>query len=57
MYWKPFCLFSLMLCLLPFLGCSDDTSDRMTGAADGDEESSFQLAPNFTLLNTELEGG
>ena len=27
----------------------------MTGAADGDEESSFQLAPDFTLLNTELE--
>ena len=55
MYWKPFCLFSFILCLLAFLGCSDDTSDKMTGAGDVNEDSSFQLAPNFTLLNTELE--
>ena len=55
MYWKPFCLFTLLLCLLAFLGCSNDTSDTMTGTSDVDEDSSFQLAPNFTLLNTELE--
>ena len=55
MYWKLFCLFSLLLCLLSFLGCSDDTSDKMTDAGDVNEDSSFQLAPNFTLLNTELE--
>ena len=55
MYWKLFCLFSLILCLLPFLGCSDDTSDKMTGAGDVNDDSSFQLAPKFTLLNTELE--
>ncbi len=55
MYWKLFCLFSLILCLLSILGCSDDTSDKMTGTGDVNEDSSFQLAPNFTLLNTELE--
>lgn len=55
MYWKPFYLFSLILCLLAFLGCSDDTSDKMTDAGDVNEDSSFRLAPNFTLLNTELE--
>jgi thiol-disulfide isomerase/thioredoxin len=55
MYWKPFCLFSLILCLLAFLGCSDDTSDKMIDAGDVNEDSSFRLAPNFTLLNTELE--
>ena len=55
MYWKSFCLFSLILCLLSFLGCADDTSDKMTDAGDTDEAPSFQLAPNFTLLNTELE--
>lgn len=27
----------------------------MTGADDVDKESSFKIAPNFTLLNTELE--
>ena len=54
MYWKLFCLFSLLLSLL-FLGCSDDTSDKMTDTGDVNEDSSFQLAPNFTLLNTELE--
>ncbi len=55
MYWKLFCLFNLILCLLPFLGCSDDTSDKMTDTGDVNEDSSFQLAPSFTLLNTELE--
>ena len=60
MYWRLFCLFSLLLCLLSFLGCSDDTSDKMTddkvtGAGDVNEDQSFRLAPNFTLLNTELE--
>ena len=55
MYWKLFCLFSLILCLLAFLGCSDDTSDKVTDAGDVNEDSSFRLAPNFTLLNTELE--
>ena len=58
MYWKLFCLFSLILCLLPFLGCSDDAGDepdKMTDAADVNDDSSFQLAPDFTLLNTELE--
>ncbi len=55
MYWKLFCLFSLILCLLSFFGCSDDTSDKMTDTGDVNEDSSFQLAPNFTLLNTELE--
>ena len=55
MYWRLFCLFGLLLCLLSFLGCSDDTSDKMTDTSDVDKDSSFQLAPNFTLLNTELE--
>lgn len=55
MYWKPFCLFTLLLCLLAFLGCSDDTSDKMTDTGDMNEASSFQPAPSFTLLNTELE--
>ena len=55
MYWKPFWLFSLILCLIAFVGCSDDTSDKMTDAGDVNENPSFQLAPNFTLLNTELE--
>ena len=56
MYWKLFCLFGLILCLLGVLGCSDDTSDKMTDADDVDEATSFQLAPSFTLLNTELAG-
>ena len=54
MYWKLFCLLGVIFCMLPFLGCSDDTVDapeKMTDAADP----SFQIAPNFTLLNTELE--
>ena len=55
MYWKLFCLFSLSLCLPSFLGCSDDTGDKVTGADDVDKDLSFQLAPNFTLLSTELE--
>ena len=55
MYWKPFCLFSFILCLLAFLGCSEDTSDKMTDTGDVNEDRSFRLAPNFTLLNTELE--
>ena len=60
MYWKLFCLFSLLLCLLSFLGCSDDTSDKMTDdimtdTDDASEDSSFRLAPDFTLLNTELQ--
>ena len=55
MCWKLFCLFSLILCLLPFLGCSDDASDKMTDTGDVNGDPSFQLAPNFTLLNTELE--
>ena len=55
MYWKLYCLFSLILCLLAFLGCSEDTSDKMTDAGDVSEDSSFRLAPNFTLLNTELQ--
>lgn len=55
MYWKTFCLFSLILCLLLSLGCSDDTSDKMTDVGDVNEDSSFRPAPNFTLLNTELE--
>ena len=55
MYWRLFCLFSLLPCLLGFLGCSDDTSDKMIDTGDIKEDSSFRLAPNFTLLNTELE--
>jgi peroxiredoxin len=55
MYWKLFCLFGLILCLLGVLGCSDDTSDKMTDAGDVNADSSFQLAPSFTLLNTELQ--
>lgn len=55
MYWKPFCLLSFILCLLLFMGCSDDTSDKMTDVGDVDKDSSFRPAPNFTLLNTELE--
>ena len=55
MYWKLFCLFGFILCLLGVLGCSDDTSDKMTDADDVDEATSFQLAPSFTLLNTELQ--
>ena len=55
MYWKLFCLFSFSLCLLPFFGCSDDTSDKMTGTGDVNGDPSFQSAPLFTLLNTELE--
>ena len=55
MYWKLFCLFSLIFYLLPFLGCSSDESDKMTDAAEANKNPSFQFAPNFTLLNTELE--
>ncbi|MCE2396164.1 TlpA family protein disulfide reductase [Candidatus Poribacteria bacterium] len=55
MYWRPFCLFSLSLCLLLFSGCSDDTTEKMTDAGNVDKDSSFRLAPSFTLLNTELE--
>ena len=55
MSWKLFCLLCLTFCLLPFLGCSDDASDSMTNTADEDTSSSFQLAPAFTLLSTELE--
>ena len=55
MYWKLFCLFSLILCLLPFLGCSDETSDKITGTGDVNGDIAFQSAPLFTLLNTELE--
>jgi peroxiredoxin len=54
MYWKLFCLLSVIFCTLPFWGCSGDTGDepdKMTDTADA----SFQIAPNFTLLNTELE--
>ncbi len=54
MYTKLFCLFGLIFCMLPVLGCSDatdDDSDKITDTVDP----SFQLAPNFTLLNTELE--
>ena len=55
MYWKFFCLFGLILCLLGVLGCSDDTSDKMTDTGDVNADSSFQPAPSFTLLNTELQ--
>ena len=55
MYWKLFCLFGFILCFLSFLGCSDETSDKMTDAGNIDKDPSFQLAPDFTLLNTELE--
>ena len=55
MCWKLFCLFSLILCLLPFLGCSDDADDKITDTGDVNREPSFQLAPLFTLLTTELE--
>ena len=55
MYWKLFCLFSLLPCLLLFLGCSDDTSDEITDTSGVNGDPSFQLAPSFTLLNTELE--
>ncbi len=55
MYWKRLCLFGLVLCLLGTLGCSDDTSDKMTGAEGVDANPSFQIAPRFTLLSTELE--
>lgn len=54
MYWKLLCLFGLIFYMLPFLGCSEDAADepdKMTDAANP----SFQLAPNFTLLSTELE--
>ena len=54
MYWKLFCLLSVIFCTLPLLGCSGDTGDepdKMTDTTDA----SFQIAPNFTLLNTELE--
>lgn len=54
MYWKLFCLLGAIFCMLPFFGCSDeagDEPDKITDAADP----SFQLAPNFTLLSTELE--
>ena len=55
MYWKLFCLFSIILCVLSFLGCSDDTSDKMTDTGDVNEDRSFRLAPDFMLLTTELE--
>lgn len=55
MYGKLLCLFSLILCLLPFLGCSDDANDKMTDTGDENGEPSFQPAPPFTLLTTELE--
>ena len=55
MYWKLFYLFCSILCLLVFVGCSDDTSDKMTDAGDVNEDSSFRPASNFTLLSTELE--
>ena len=55
MYWKTFCLFSLILCLLVSLGCSDDTGDKITDAGNVDKDSSFRPAPSFTLLSTELE--
>ena len=55
MCWKLFCLFSLIFCLLPFLGCSDDANDKMTDTGDENGEPSFQPAPPFTLLTTELE--
>ena len=55
MYWKLFCLFSLIVCLVPLLGCSSDESDKMTDAVDVSDDPSYQLAPNFTLLSTELE--
>ena len=55
MYWKLFYLFCPILCLLVFVGCSDDTSDKMTDAGDINEDSSFRPASNFTLLSTELE--
>ena len=54
MYTKLFCLFGLIFCMLPFVACSDatdDESDKITDTVDP----SFQIAPNFTLLNTELE--
>lgn len=54
MYTKLFCLLGLIFCMLPFVACSDatdDESDKITDTVDP----SFQIAPNFTLLNTELE--
>ena len=36
-------------------GCSDDTGEKITDAGDVDKDPSFRPAPNFTLLNTELE--
>ena len=52
---KVFIRFSLLLCMLSFFGCADDAGDTMTDAVDANEDPSFQLAPSFTLLSTELE--
>lgn len=65
MCWRQFRVFSLILCVLVFQGCSDDASDKVADTvepsvddaanADAPDDSSLPLAPGFTLLNTELE--
>ena len=44
---------SLIICCLALPGCSDDAGEPI--APDNGGDSTFPLAPNFTLLNTELE--
>lgn len=44
---------TLIICCLALQSCSDDAGEPMTPGTDGD--SLLPLAPNFTLLNTELE--
>lgn len=52
MCWRQFGIFSLIACTLAFWGCSDDASDKITEMK---TDEPTPLAPNFTLLNTELE--
>ena len=62
MFRKGFCILGLILCCIAFFGCSEDDADKMTNLDNpvtvGDTtpgDANLPPAPNFTLLNTELE--
>ena len=65
MWWRPLGIFNLILCALAVFGCSDDTIDEVTAVgtptnnmmvgSNSGADSLLPLAPNFTLLSTELE--
>ena len=54
-WWRLSSVF-IILCLLTVFGCSDDSSDTVVEVdTPNDGVASLELAPSFTLANTELE--